>query len=201
MSSALSSTALAEAIERLVVHMEPHIADLNKLDGELGDGDLGVTMARGLEALQGLGSALPDDVGTALTLCAKAVTAASGSTFGTLMATGLLTIAGKVKGRDAVEWWELGTLLKAAAEAMSARSGAVVGDKTVLDSLEYIVRSVEGLSDPASIRQGAERACRQAIEDFRCQTCRQGRARMFGDRTRGRDDPGMVALLRIVEAL
>lgn len=201
MNSALTSTALAEAIERLAIHMEPHIADLNTLDGELGDGDLGVTVARGLEALKRVGSTLPDDVGTALTLCAKAVTAASGSTFGTLMATGLLTIAGKVEGRDGVEWWEVGALLKTAAEAMRARSGAIIGDKTVLDSLEYIVRSVEGLSDPAAIKQRAEQACRQAIEDFRGQACRQGRARIFGDGTRGRDDPGMVALLRIVEAL
>lgn len=201
MSSTLTSKALAEAIERLAIRMEPHIADLNMLDGELGDGDLGVTVARGLEALREVASALPDDVGTALTLCAKAVTAASGSTFGTLMATGLLAIAGKVKGSDAVEWGELGTLLKEAADAMSARSGAAIGDKTVLDSLEYLVRSAEGLSDPVSIRQSAEKACRQAVEDLRGQACRQGRARMFGDRTRGRDDPGMVALLRIVEAL
>ena len=42
---------------------------------------------------------------------------------------------------------------------------------------------------------------RESLDAFRDKPNRMGRARMFADKTIGLDDPGMVALLRMVEAL
>ncbi len=68
--------------------METVADELNALDGQLGDGDLGVTMTRGGRALQDILPTLPEDVGMALMACAQAITKVSGSSYGTLLATG-----------------------------------------------------------------------------------------------------------------
>jgi dihydroxyacetone kinase-like protein len=84
---------------------------------------------------------------------------------------------------------------------MSQRSGGKLGDKTVLDALESVRAATEGLQDPAALVVAADQAIAAALDRFRDQSSRQGRARIFADRSVGKDDPGMVAFKRITEAL
>jgi dihydroxyacetone kinase-like protein len=44
---ALTTAVLADGLRRIAAHMETVADKLNALDGQLGDGDLGVTMTRG----------------------------------------------------------------------------------------------------------------------------------------------------------
>ncbi len=46
----LTAPVLAAGLQRIADHMETVADRLNALDGKLGDGDLGVTMVRGLGA-------------------------------------------------------------------------------------------------------------------------------------------------------
>jgi hypothetical protein len=57
------------------------------------------------------------------------------------------------------------------------------------------------MTDPQLMLDAARNAARQTLERFRQQPNRAGRARMFGEKTIGLDDPGMLAFLRVVEAL
>jgi hypothetical protein len=41
----------------------------------------------------------------------------------------------------------------------------------------------------------------KCLDHFRNQPARQGRARIFGEKSVGKDDPGMVAFQRIIEGL
>ena len=50
-------------------------------------------MTRGMRAISQMKDDLPDDLGMALVQCAQAFTKSSGSSYGTLMATGLLSAA------------------------------------------------------------------------------------------------------------
>ena len=96
---ALTTPVLADGLRRIAAHMETVADELNALDGQLGDGDLGVTMTRGGRALLEIVPTLPADVGMALMACAQAMTKVSGSSYGTLLATGLLTAAKATRGR------------------------------------------------------------------------------------------------------
>jgi dihydroxyacetone kinase-like protein len=174
---------------------------LNALDATLGDGDLGVTMVRGGRSLLAELPDLPDDLGMALLKCAQAFTKLSGSTYGTLLATGLMSAAKMTQGRQEVPWAELPALLASAFTAMSQRSGGKLGDKTVLDALDSICAATRGLQDPASLVAAADQAVAAALDRFRDQPSRQGRARIFAAKSIGRDDPGMVAFKRITETL
>lgn len=198
---ALTTVALKAGLTRLAAGMEAAADELNTVDGKLGDGDLGVTMVRGTRQILNALPGLPEDVGMALMQCAQAFTKTSGSSYGTLLATGLLSAAKACRGRTEVPWSEVSALLAGALAAMTLRGKASLGDKTVLDALDAVRAATEGLDDPAAIRTAAEAAATEALDRHRGQPNKIGRARIFGDKSIGLDDPGMLAFKRIVEAL
>jgi dihydroxyacetone kinase-like protein len=181
--------------------MESCSDELNALDAQLGDGDLGVTMVRGTRAVASELASLPDDVGMALLKCAQAFTKLSGSTYGTLLATGLMSAAKATRGRTEVPWNQISPLLSGALQAMARRGGGKLGEKTVLDAVEAVRATTEGLDEPAALIAAADQAVVKCLQRFRNQAARQGRARIFGEKSVGKDDPGMVAFQRIVEGL
>lgn len=192
---------MRQAITRLTAAMERDFDALNTADGALGDGDLGVTLTRGMRAITDLAPTLPDDLGQALLACAQAFTKTSGSSYGTLTATGLMSMAKTLRGKTSVDVADLPALIAGARDAMQARGKAELGGKTVLDSLDAVARATAGLTDRAAMADAAAAAARQAQDDMRGKIATIGRARIFGEKTIGMDDPGMLAMTAIVAAI
>lgn len=71
----------------------------------------------------------------------------------------------------------------------------------MLDALQAVAEALDAASDDADLRQQAGAAVQRALDEFRSRPNRIGRARMFADKTIGMDDPGMVALQRMVQAI
>lgn len=197
----LTRDTLTAGLARIAAHMETAADALNTLDGQLGDGDLGVTMVRGGREVTALLPDMPADVGMALMQVAQGFTRTSGSSFGTLTATGLMAAAKATKGREAVPWSEVPDLVRAAFEMMRTRGKANLGDKTVLDTLHASADAATGLDDPQAILQAMVDAVDRTMDDMRNQEARIGRARIFGDKSKGLDDPGMVAFRHMLRAL
>lgn len=193
--------ALVRAIERLRAASVRDFDELNAADGALGDGDLGITLRRGMELVSEQAADLPEDLGRALMSCAQAFTKSSGSSYGTLTATGLMAMAKAVKGETSIEASRVSELVGAARDAMAARGKAELGGKTVLDSLDAVARATAGQTDAGAVADAAARAADRSLEELRPKRATVGRARMFGERTEGMDDPGMLAMQRIVRAL
>ncbi len=198
---ALTTESLKAGLTRIAAAMEAAADELNTADGKLGDGDLGVTMVRGSRLVMETLPELPDDVGMALMKCAQAFTKTSGSSYGTLLATGLMSAAKATKGRTEVPWSETGSLLAGALDAMTLRGKASLGDKTVLDAIEGARAEVGVLEEPSAIVAAAGAGVVAAMDRYRDQPNKVGRARIFGDKSIGLDDPGMLAFRRVVEAL
>jgi len=201
MGASLTTEVLRDAIRQLTAQVESCADELNALDGRLGDGDLGITLVRGLRSVAGQADSLPLDLGAALLQCARAFVSISGSTFGTLLATGVMSAAKAAQGRTEVSWRETADLLSGAREAIQRRGKAELGDKTVLDAVAATAEAVRRAEEPGGILPAALEAARETIDRFRERPARQGRARMFGDNSIGKDDPGMVAWLRLLEGL
>ncbi len=185
---------LAECSERMIAAAP----ELNELDAKLGDGDLGATLEKcGRLMQEGLSREFetPADVFKA---CAMACTRASGSSFGTLMAVAFLTLAKETSGRTNLAPGEVEPLLGQVIEALMARGRASLGDKTVLDSLEAIRIAATGHTGSAHLPELARAAAESALDAFRDRPNRIGRARMFGEKSIGLDDPGMVAVVRMI---
>ena len=82
-----------------------------------------------------------------------------------------------------------------------ARGKAAPGGKTVIDSLDAVARGTEGLEDPDAVAEAAVASLRRVMDEVRDHPATVGRARIFAERSRGMDDPGMLAMLRVGEAL
>jgi dihydroxyacetone kinase-like protein len=197
----LTTPALADGLRRIAAHMDTVADELNALDGQLGDGDLGVTMTRAGRSLREVLPALPGDVGMALMACAQAITKVSGSSYGTLLATGLLAAAKATRGRTEVPWSETAALLRAACDAMMARGKAALGDKTVLDALDAAAQAAAGKTEGAEIAAALAAAADATLERMRGMQAKIGRARIFGERSIGLDDPGMRAFSEMLRGL
>ncbi|MDL2401867.1 DAK2 domain-containing protein [Rhizobium mayense] len=175
--------------------------ELNAADAKLGDGDTGSMLARVIGAMATSDVAASVSVSEAFGKLARAAVSATGSSLGTLLATALLTMSKQTKSAVQVEWRSLPVLLAAALEAMIARGGAALGDKTVLDALEAITSAMAVAPDAQSAALAARQAAFAALDAFRDRPCRMGRAKFFAERSIGLDDPGMLAIARLVDAL
>lgn len=197
----MNTTDLQNAVARLAENLPSLEQELNAADAKLGDGDTGGMLARVIAAMHS--ATLPEDgdVGSALSAYARATAGATGSSLGTLLATAMLTVSKQTKGRNQVPWSELGSLLEQARDAMSSRGGAGLGDKTILDALDAVARAIHGLDQPTMIYPAAEAAAKSALGEFRDRPNKIGRARMFADGSKGHDDPGMLAMVRIIETI
>ena len=107
-----------------------------ELDAVVGDGDFGYSMARGFEIVltdwDGFDRA---DISTFLKKIAVTITSRIGGTSGPIWGTGFLRAATTAAGQDELDAAHVVAMLRAAAEGITARGGADVGDKTLLDAL------------------------------------------------------------------
>ena len=197
----ITTDSIKTAATKIAQLMEESADELNAADGLLGDGDLGITMVRGFREIIEVRDSLPDDVGMALLQCAKAFTKSSGSSYGTLLATGLMSVAKKKKGQQEIQVEEISALLDDALDAMKQRGKAELGDKTVLDVIAASSQAAKDQSDGSSVLKAINDAVSGTIDEFRSRQSKIGRARIFSEKSIGLDDPGMLAFRKMLEAL
>jgi dihydroxyacetone kinase-like protein len=197
----LDATTLLAALPRWCAGVQAAAPELNELDGRLGDGDLGVTLDKCATLVAQALPEMPDTLDGILKRCAQASAKASGSSFGTLLTVALMTSAKRCAGLASLDQAQLAALLAEVVTTLSARGGASLGDKTVLDGLQAIHVALVAKPERTDVRRVASHAVRAALDAFRDRPNRIGRARMFADKSIGLDDPGMVALQRMVDAL
>jgi hypothetical protein len=111
---------------------------------------------------------------------------------------GSFLAAGRSKiGCAAMPFRELGALLTIAQDSMLKRGRASLGDKTVIDAIAAVATAIEGKDDAAAVAVAAREAAESVLVKFRDCSCRIGRARMWGDKSKGLDDPGMLAMAKL----
>lgn len=200
--SGFTSAHVRAAAIKASAAMEELKPVLNDADARMGDGDTGSMLSRVLGSLAE--AAQKDESGTVGEAClalAKTAASSTGSSLGTLLATALMSIGKATREKAEVEWSSLSALVTEAQEKMAARGGAKLGDKTVLDGLQAIADEIKSSTDRQSVAENARIGAQKALDAFRDQPNKIGRARMFADATVGHDDPGMLALARLVDAI
>lgn len=199
-------------IEELVARLDGALArlagsqeELRELDAALGDGDLGITVSRGAEAVRTKLAALDNATFPGLLRAAgTAFASANPSTFAALVG-GALLAAAKAVGTDEPTAGDAVATGRAAADSIQRRGKSQQGDKTVLDAL---IPSVDILESMALRSESGTRAleamvsrARDAIAATTPLQSRRGRASWVGERGTGHPDPGATAYLRFLEAL
>jgi hypothetical protein len=189
----VSAADLVAGVLRIQAHLDAIRDALDAADRVLGDGDTGRTVASVAAAWSsGVRESPPAEVGALLQQLGREARRASGSSLASVLAIGL-TAAGKAAPAAAVDRAGVAAMLDAAAVAITERSGASAGDKTILDSLLAVRDAMTSGQEPVT-------AAREALERFRGREARVGRARMYGAKSAGHDDPGMLAAVLLLQA-
>ncbi len=111
---------------------------LNAADRRLGDGDTGMTVEQVVQAWSTVPPEAMPDAGEALLALGRQTARATGSSLGSVLAMGLRAAGNAVRGQAALDRDGIVVALAAATDAIVARSGATIGDKTVLDAIDAI---------------------------------------------------------------
>ena len=196
----LDATQLKDAFARVCVGLHAAAPELNALDGRLGDGDLGATLDKCATEVEATLPQMTDTLTDVLRRAALGCANASGSSFGTLLAQALLTAAKRSEQTAALTREDVVSLIRQITDVLSARGGAKLGDKTVLDALNAVGDALEA-DESDAWKSVACKAIEETLGAFRGRPNRIGRARMFAERSAGQDDPGMVALLRMAQSI
>ncbi len=190
----LNKEVLTNIFKKLLEESKNSYDDFNSADGKIGDGDLGVTVLHGLEEINNSISKFSDDMGTNFMLCSQAFVKKSGSSFGTLIAFSFMNISKNLKGKTECNHDDIISIFETALKTILERGKTNLGDKTIADSLDLIIKN---LKDNQNYAEVFKSSTKQALEDFKGKKIKIGRARMFEDKTMDLDDPGMFALNRL----
>ena len=187
---------MARLIDRTSAAIDEHRNELTQLDQAIGDGDHGINMQRGFNALRTekdklMKVPLAAALRQAGRILVMNVGGASGPLYGSLlMAMGRHEIG--ALDRQAVI-----AMGRAGVEAVRLRGRAEENQKTMLDVLIPVLRRLEGSSDPKEIA----RTARHSLEKTRAMKALKGRAAFLGDRSVGHIDPGARSAALLIEVV
>jgi len=172
-----------------------HLDELTALDQAIGDGDHGLNMKRGAQAIQAKlaemeGKGLHESLKTMGKTCVAMIGGSSGPVFGTL----LMTLGKELPPEPTSQDFALA--LRASIEALTRLGKAEVGQKTLLDVLDPVqkVLAAGGPNLIARVRQCAFDSA-QATADM---DATRGRSSFLGDRAKGHVDPGSRSMALII---
>ena len=191
----LNKEVLESIFEKLLSQAQKSYNEFNAADGKIGDGDLGVTILNGLEEINNNKANFKDDMGSNFMVCSQAFVKKSGSSFGTLIAFSFMNISKNLKGKTSCNHDDIVNIFETALKTIQERGKTKLGDKTIADSLDLIIKKLK--DNNSNYSEVFKSATKQALEDFKGKKILIGRARMFEDKTKDLDDPGMLALNKL----
>ena len=184
-----------------IIDSEPLLTDA---DRNLGDGDHGLGMERGMKAvIEKIESSSFNQISDVFKSAGMAMMSsmggASGALFGTLFRNG-----GKaLDGEETLNSEGLKSFLNAANEGVKSRGGASPGDKTMIDALEPAAKEAsENITLPlyelvSLVSQAADRG----KEESKDMIATMGRAKTLGERSLGHPDAGACSVAIILKSM
>ena len=201
----LTSKDIISILTEVAADMKGHINELRELDAIIGDGDLGITIELGANAMASfLASANETDIGKMLAKCGMSVNKANPSTFGTLLAAAFLGAGKAVQNKPDITAADLVFMGNGAIDGIKNRGKAKVGDKTMLDSLvpavEAFKKSLNKRRSTAEALKAAVSAAGAGMQATASMRAKVGRGSYRQDGTVGVRDGGATAMYFLVES-
>lgn len=184
-----------------IIDSEPLLTDA---DRNLGDGDHGLGMERGMKAvIEKIESSSFNQISDVFKSAGMAMMSsmggASGALFGTLFRNG-----GKaLDGKETLDSEGLKSFLNAANEGVKSRGGASPGDKTMIDALEPAAQKAsENISLPLyELISLVSQAADKGKEESKDMIATMGRAKTLGERSLGHPDAGACSVAIILKSM
>ena len=196
----LNKIIMENIFKKLLVKAKDSYDEFNTADGKIGDGDLGITILNGIEEINNNISNFKDDLGHNFMFCSQSFIKKSGSSFGTLIAFAFMNISKNLKGKISCNHEDIVNIIDTSLKTILERGKTKLGDKTIADTLNEILIKLKEIKKNPDYIQIFKLSSKKALDDFKGKKILIGRARMFEDKTKNLDDPGMLALNILAEA-
>jgi dihydroxyacetone kinase/dihydroxyacetone kinase-like protein len=181
-------------------------AYFSELDGVVGDGDFGYSIARGFDKVllewDTMDHSLP---GNFLKKVSSTIVSAVGGVSGTIWGTAFLRAGMTLGNKTEITREDVIAVLRSAIEGIKKRGNCDLGDKTYLDTLVPTTDALEKAfaegKDAQTALNIAAVVARESAEATRPMIAKRGRAAYTGERSIGTLDAGSVAVAVILEAI
>lgn len=189
---------LNKVIQSATQTLVDHLDELTALDQAIGDGDHGLNMKRGAQAIQAKlaemeSTGLNESLKTMGKTCVAMIGGSSGPVFGTL----LMTLAKELP--ESPTSAELALALRKSIEALTRLGKAEVGQKTLLDVLDPVQKVLAEGGD--NLIQRVKQCAAASATATANMDATRGRSSFLGDRAKGHVDPGSRSMSLIIGAV
>jgi len=205
-------------MKNIVKKLEEKRDYLNRLDGEIGDGDHGRTITNAFKKAEEILlenesgredearlSGKDADLGTLLKGIGRTIAFSTGAAAGPLYGTAFIEAGKVIKGKEELHLEDWVKLVEAAEAGIIKRGRGKVGEKTMLDTLHPMLGSLkEMLAQNKPLKEAltrAKEAAREGMESTKEMVSKRGRSSRLGERTRGHIDPGAASTYYIIETI
>jgi phosphoenolpyruvate---glycerone phosphotransferase subunit DhaL len=173
---------------------------LCQLDGAIGDGDHGASMARGFEEMEKELSSLgePPDVATLFRTAGNAFLNKVGGVSGVIFGTFFLEAGKKAEGLKEIDASTFAAMLGSALEGVEKKGKVNEGDKSMVDALAPAVAAIQQMTgkdaDCRDVLSAVAEAARRGSEATKEMAAKVGRARYQKTKGVGYVDAGSASL-------
>ncbi len=194
----ISRDAVLEWLKAFAATINENNAYLTQLDSDIGDGDHGANMNRGMQAVLGVLPGVADkDIGSIFKTVGMKLVSTVGGASGPLYGTMFMQMGTATAGKMELTLDDWIAAMQAGYDGVVMRGKAQVGDKTMVDALSPGLAALKekrdaGASIPDALNAAAE-ATKQGMEGTIPLVARKGRASYLGERSAGHQDPGATS--------
>jgi dihydroxyacetone kinase-like protein len=202
----MDATTISSWMREIETSVRAERDHLVQLDAAIGDGDHGINMNRGFEAVvQALAADNGSPPGRLLIIAGRTLVSTVGGASGPLWGSALRS-GGRVLGDETTfDAPQLVETLAAALASVKDLGTAALGDKTMVDALEPAVDTLRArVAGGAPLANALDDAAAAAEAGMRATIplqARKGRASYLGERSVGHQDPGATSTALIMRAL
>ncbi|MBW9173703.1 dihydroxyacetone kinase subunit L [Clostridium estertheticum] len=179
---------------------------LSELDAAIGDGDHGINMNKGFNAVvtklkydDGL------DIGVILKKTGMALVSNVGGAAGPLYGTAFMKAAASINGKTDIDVKDYIKILEAALGGVMMRGKAQRGEKTMIDAIAPAIVAMKEAEDagkkPLEVLKASKDAAMQGVEYTKTIIATKGRASYLGERSIGHQDAGATSSYLILNTV
>ena len=206
--NSITTGDLLTMLKNFSIVMKENEGYLTELDSQIGDADHGINMRRGFdEVCKRVPTLDSPNIENILQTTGMALMERVGGAAGPLYGMLFIKASQKMKSKIEIDKRDLANLFEAGLYGIQSISGGtVLGDKTMIDVLDPVVKTLkkEMGNDNISLINSLEKvveAAQKGMENTIPLIAKKGRASYLGERSKGHQDPGATSSYLIVRTI
>ena len=175
-----------EIIDKIIADVDEQKLFLTELDNVIGDGDHGINLARGFDAVKTIEDTFESkDIGYILKAIGMKLVSTVGGASGPLYGTAFMKSGALLNGKTEMDMNDFIEMLQVSIDGIMKRGKAVKGEKTMLDAM---IPAHDAIKE-------------EGIEYTKTIIATKGRASYLGERSIGHQDPGATSFTLMLKAV